>query len=121
LAARKSPAGFTFASLFPVAEQGVVHAVETALALGDPAAALTSMDQLVTRALASAAALLGSAHDAPRDPALVALLLGLEPRSYVKFRSWVREARSGVLVSTDAALLAYGFVLNLRRAVRELA
>lgn len=110
---------FSFASLFPAAEQGVVQVVESALALGDPMAAITSMDQLVARALASGAALVGSSHDAPRDPALVALLLGLEPRRYLKFRSWVREARAGTLLSTEAGLLAYAFVLDLRRALRE--
>jgi signal recognition particle receptor subunit beta len=112
---------FSFASLFPAAEQGVVQVVESALALGDPMAAITSMDQLVARALASGAALVGSSHDAPRDPALVALLLGLEPRRYVKFRSWVREARAGTLLSTEAGLLAYAFVLDLRRALRDVS
>jgi hypothetical protein len=77
------------------------------------------MDQLVARALASGAALAGSAHDAPRDPALVALLLGIEPRRYLKFRSLVREARAGTLISTEAGLLAYAFVLDLRRALRD--
>jgi len=110
---------FTFAALFSTAEQGVVHVVESALALGDPAAALSAMDQLVTRALASGAALAGGAHDAPRDPALVALLLGVEPRRYLKFRSLVREARAGTLLSTEAGLWAYAFVLDLRRALRD--
>jgi len=113
------PAAFSFSSLFSSAEQGVVQVVESALALGDPAAALAAMDQLVARALASGAALAGSAHDAPRDPALVALLLGIEPRRYLKFRSLVREARAGTLLSVEAGLLAYAFVLDLRRALRD--
>jgi mutual gliding-motility protein MglA len=110
---------FSFSSLFPSTEQGVVQVVESALALGDPAAALTAMDQLVARALASGAALAGSAHDAPRDPALVALLLGIEPRRYLKFRSLVREARAGALLSVETGLSAYAFVLDLRRALRD--
>jgi signal recognition particle receptor subunit beta len=110
---------FSFGSLFPSGEQGVVRVVETALALGDPAAAIAAMDQLVARALAAGAALAGSAHDAPRDPALVALLLGIEPRRYLKFRSLVREARAGSLLSAEAGLLAYAFVLDLRRALRD--
>ena len=77
------------------------------------------MDQLVARALASGAALAGSAHDEPRDPALVALLLGVEPRRYLKFRSLVREARAGALLSVEAGLSAYAFVLDLRRALRD--
>jgi mutual gliding-motility protein MglA len=109
----------SFAPLFPNAEKGVVSVVENALALGDPSAAITAMDQLVARALASGAALAGSAHDAPRDPALVALLLGIEPRRYLKFRTLVREARAGTLISAEAALAAYAFVLDLRRALRD--
>jgi signal recognition particle receptor subunit beta len=114
-----APGTFSFAPLFSGAEQGVVRVVESALALGDPAAAITAMDQLVARALASGAALVGSSHDAPRDPALVALLLGVEPRRYLKFRSLVREARAGTLLSVEAGLAAYAFVLDLRRALRE--
>lgn len=114
-----APGAFSFGSLFSSAEQGVVQVVESALSLGDPAAAIAAMDQLVARALASGAALAGSAHDAPRDPALVALLLGIEPRRYLKFRSLVREARAGTLISAEAGLLAYAFVLDLRRALRD--
>jgi signal recognition particle receptor subunit beta len=118
-AAAPAAGGFSFGALFPSSEQGVVQVVESALSLGDPAAAIAAMDQLVARALASGAALAGSAHDAPRDPALVALLLGIEPRRYLKFRSLVREARAGALLSVDTGLLAYAFVLDLRRALRD--
>ncbi len=116
-----SSGSLSFAPLFAAGEQGVVQVVETSLSLGDPAAAVTSMDQLVARALASGAALVGSSHDAPRDPALVALLLGIEPRRYLKFRALVREARAGTLISLEAGLGAYAFVLDLRRALRELS
>ena len=116
---QQTAGAFSFGALFPSAELGVVQVVESALTLGDPAAAITAMDQLVARALASGAALAGSGHDAPRDPALVALLLGVEPRRYLKFRSLVREARSGTLLSVEAGLLAYAFVLDLRRALRD--
>jgi len=114
-----APGAFSFGSLFPSSEQGVVRVVESALALGDPAAALAAMDQLVARALAAGAALAGSAHDVPRDPALVVLLLGVEPRHYLKFRGLVREARAGALLSAESGLLAYAFVLDLRRALRD--
>jgi mutual gliding-motility protein MglA len=117
--AEAADGALSFGPLFGPAEQGVVQVVETSLSLGDPAAAVTAMDQLVARALASGAALVGSAHDAPRDPALVALLLGIEPRRYLKFRSLVREARAGTLISTEAGLQAYAFVLDVRRALRE--
>jgi signal recognition particle receptor subunit beta len=118
-AALPRPDAFSFSLLFPGGEQGVVRVVESALSLGDPAAALTAMDQLVTRALASGAALVGSAHDAPRDPALVALLLGVEPRRYLKFRGLVRQARAGTLISVEAGFWAYAFVLDVRRALRD--
>jgi hypothetical protein len=49
------------------------------------------------------------------------LLLGIEPRRYLKFRALVREARGGSLVSPEAALAAYTFVLDLRRALREVS
>jgi signal recognition particle receptor subunit beta len=113
------PEAFSFSLLFPGSEQGVVRVVESALSLGDPAAALGAMDQLVTRALASGAALAGTAHDAPRDPALVALLLGVEPRRYLKFRGLVRQARAGTLISVEAGFWAYAFVLDVRRALRD--
>ena len=110
---------FSFASLFSATEQGVVHVVESALSLGDPAAALSGMEQLMARTLASGAALAGGAHDSPRDPALVAVLLGVEPRRYLKFRSLVREARAGALVSVESGLWAYAFLLDVRRALRD--
>jgi signal recognition particle receptor subunit beta len=118
-AATSGGSSFSFSALFPTTEHGVVMVVESSLALGDPGAALAAMDQLVARALASGASLVGSSHDTPRDPALVALLLGIEPRRYLKFRALVREARSGSLISIEAALGAYAFLLDLRRVLRE--
>ena len=46
-------------------------------------------------------------------------MLGIEPRRYLKFRSLVREARAGTLLSVEAGLFAYTFVLDIRRALRE--
>jgi mutual gliding-motility protein MglA len=118
-APRNTAGGLTFAPLFSSAEERVVEDVESSLSLGDAGAAVAAMEPLLARSLASAATLLGAAHDAPRDPALVALLLGIEPRRYLRFRSLVREARAGSPISLDAGLLAYGFVLEVRRALRE--
>ncbi len=111
---------FSFGALFPESEQGAVLTAETALSRGDSAAALGAVEQLVSRALASGAALVGSSHDAPRDPGLVVLLLGLEPRRYLRFRAVAREARNGGVISSDAALAAYAFALDVRRALWEL-
>ena len=58
----------------------------------DAVNAILACDVLVTRVLASAAGLVGTL-DAPRDPALVSLLLGLDGPRYLNFRTVVRAAR----------------------------
>ena len=64
---------------------------------------------------------LAGAAEAPRDPALVVLLLGLDGRRYLSFRALVRAARAHEAVGTAAALEAYGFALEVRRALAVLA
>ncbi|MEO6601626.1 MAG: gliding motility protein, partial [Polyangiaceae bacterium] len=68
------------------------------------------------RALASAAALLGGNLEAPRDPATVALLLGLEGRRYLEFRALVRDVRSGRGVNASEALGGYAMAVEVRMA-----
>jgi signal recognition particle receptor subunit beta len=63
-----------------------------------------------------AAGLAGNA-EAPRDPGLVVLLLGLEGRRYLAFRTSVRAARAHEAVSSSEALEAYAFALEVRRAL----
>ena len=108
----------SFAPLFASAERAAVLEVEKALSSGDAPAALLSMDRLVARMLAAAATPLSGAADAPRDPALIVLLLGLPGRRYVAFRSLVRDARTRA-VGTEDALRAYAFVLEIWAARRE--
>ncbi len=107
---------FSFESLWPVPERPAVHELEAALAAGDPARAVALAEQLAARALASAAGVLGSTADAPRDPATVALLLGVDGRRYLEFRALARDARAGREISQIEALAAYTMAIDLRLA-----
>lgn len=106
--------GLSFEVLWPASERGVVQELERALALGDYSRAVACTDRLVARTLASAGALLGGSADAPRDPGLVALLLGLDGRRYLEFRALVRDARAGKSVASLDALRAYATAIEAR-------
>ncbi len=106
---------FTFAELWPETERERVKQVELSLAAGDVLGAVLGCDHLVSRSLASAAVVVGS-FDAPRDPSLACLLLGLDGTRYLNFRTCVRAARhKGALTMRDA-LEAFAFALECRRA-----
>jgi signal recognition particle receptor subunit beta len=111
-----SDAGVSFDLLWPAQERGTVHELEVSLAQGDFERGVTLADQLVARALASAATLLGGNLDAPRDPSTVALLLGLEGRRYLEFRALVRDVRAGRGVSAPDAFAAYAMAIEVRLA-----
>ncbi|HEY2405847.1 MAG TPA: GTPase domain-containing protein [Polyangiaceae bacterium] len=106
---------FSFEALWPMNERPLVRELEGALADGAFDSALAVADQLVARTLASAAGLLGGT-DAPRDPATVVLLLGLDGRRYLAFRSLVRSVRSGGSASASDALGAYALAIEVRSA-----
>ena len=89
---------------------GYVH-----LGMKNYARAVELCDALVSRVFASAAGLFGSA-EAPRDPVLVPVLLGLDGRRYLAFRSTVREARTGTVVDAREALGAFAFAIDARIA-----
>jgi signal recognition particle receptor subunit beta len=108
--------GVSFETLWPVAERATVRELEASLAQGDFERAITLAEQLVSRALASAAALLGGNLDAPREPSTVALLLGLEGRRYLEFRALVRDVRGGRGVNEGEALGAYATAIEVRLA-----
>ncbi len=112
---RDRTAEFSFAPLWAEAEREAARDVEEAIAAHNAAGAVAACDVLVTRVLASAASLAGNA-DAPRDPGVVALLLGLEGRRYLSFRTAVRSARHGEGVTTREALDVYAFAIEARRA-----
>jgi len=115
--ALRAQAGVSFETLWPVTERGTVRDLEASLAQGDFERGITLADQLVARALASAAALLGGNNlDAPRDPSTVALLLGLDGRRYLEFRALVRDVRGGRGVNEGEALGAYATAIEVRLA-----
>jgi signal recognition particle receptor subunit beta len=115
---QSAPAATTwsFEQVFPLGERATVRELESAIASGRTARAVGFAEQLVARALASAASLLGSSLDAPRDPSLLPLLLGLEGPRYLEFRRIVRDARSGREPSAHDALVAYAFAIEARLA-----
>jgi len=92
-----------------------VRRAENYLAAGDWQNAVLSCDLLVARVLASGASLAGTL-EAPRDPALVALLLGLPGPRYLAFRSTVRAARRKEPITPEAAFSAFLFAIEARRA-----
>jgi len=102
--------------LWPEAEVAVARDLEEAIASGDYPTSVLLADQLVARSFAAAAGLLGAMTEAPRDPALVAMLLGLDGRRYLEFRGTVRDTRTGRDVDEDRALSVYAFAIEVRLA-----
>jgi len=120
-ASRSLPSGpaFSFAALWGESDRDVARQAEAALASADAEAAVLVCDVLVTRLLASAAGLSGNA-EAPRDPSLVVLLLGLDGRRYLAFRASVRAARAHEEVTQVDALDAYAFAIEVGRGLAQL-
>jgi len=92
-----------------------VRHAEQLLGARDATGAVLACDVLLTRILASSAGLAGSL-DAPRDPGIVCMLLGLNGRDYLRFRKAVRSARQGDDVSLRDALDCFLFAVSARRA-----
>ena len=114
----RSPVGFSMSDMWPENERESVRQAEAMMAAKDAVNAILACDVLVTRVLASAAGLVGTL-DAPRDPAVVALLLGLDGSRYLHFRTAVRAARHREPVTMKDAFDGFTFALEARRA-REL-
>lgn len=110
-----APGGVSFAQLWPEGEQETVLDVEEAISRGRYWRAIELCEALVSRVLASAAGLFATT-DAPRDAAIVPILLGLDGRRYLAFRSIVREARGDGLITAREALAAYAFAIDVRIA-----
>jgi mutual gliding-motility protein MglA len=110
-----STGGLSFAELWPENERETVRDVEEAIRKGKYWRAIELCEALVSRILAGAAGLFGSS-EAPRDPAVVPLLLGLDGRRYLAFRNTVREARSDGLITSRDALAAFAFAIDARLA-----
>lgn len=111
---------FSMAEFWPEADRDAVRKCEHLLAARDALGAIMACDVLLTRVFASAAGLSGAA-DAPRDPGLVCLLLGLEGRRYVRFRALVRAARQSEDVSFRDALDCFAFLVEARRSMTLVA
>ncbi len=111
----ETPTGVSFAELWPEGEQDTVRDVEEAISRGRYWRAIELCEALVSRVLAGAAGLFGTT-DAPRDAAVVPMLLGLDGRRYLAFRSIVREARGDGLITAREALSAYAFAIECRIA-----
>lgn len=111
----EEPTGVSFAELWPEGEQDMVRDVEDAIRRGRYWRAIDLCEALVSRVLAGAAGLFGT-PEAPRDIAVVPMLLGLDGRRYLAFRSIVREARGDGLITGREALAAYAFAIECRIA-----
>ncbi|WP_437319866.1 GTP-binding protein [Sorangium sp. So ce385] len=107
--------GLSFVALWPTAEREAVAEIEAAIAAERYAVALQRCGALVAGILDKAAELAG-ATDAPRDPAAVPALLGLDGRRYLGFRAAVRRAQTGGEVTERDALKAFAFVIEARLA-----
>ncbi len=113
--ANEKTASLSFADMWPEDERSAVRRAENALASGDFATAVLVCDLLVARVLASGASIAGTV-EAPRDPAVVVVLLGLPGPRYLAFRTTVRAARRKDAIDATAARNAFLFALEARRA-----
>ncbi len=107
--------GFSLSELFASPERPLAKRVEDLLAAGDAPGALDACDELVHRRLAAGTAASGHS-EAPRDPALACILLGIDGRRFLKFRSLVRAVRQGSEGSMSDAMEYYLFLQDVRRA-----
>jgi hypothetical protein len=114
------PPGASFELLWPLPERPLVRELEAALGGGDHVRAFGLVEQLISRALAGAAAAFGT-HEAPRDPVTVALVLGVDSRRYLEFRALAREARAGRGITAVEALGAYALAMQVRLARATIA
>lgn len=117
---RPARQGLSFAPLWSESEQEKPREVEGYIASGDFLRALETMDALLARIFAGASALLRTS-EAPREPTVLPLLLGVDGARYLAFRSLLRDARAGVLPEERSVLAAYAFVVEVRLARDRLA
>jgi mutual gliding-motility protein MglA len=113
LAAPASAEAFSLIELWPPADHESVRRVEQLLGARDAAGAIIACHELLSKALASASALLGAAPQ-PRDPALVVALLGLDTERYLAFRAAAHGVRAKRDATIREALQCYAFVIEAR-------
>lgn len=109
-----SDAGLSFTPLFPAEQAKEVAQLERDLVRGDFRAACLRCDGLFAEHLAEAADALGL-DAGERQPALVALALGMPADRIAELRTAVRAARAGAEVSEALALAAYTVLLEVNR------
>ncbi len=108
-----SEAGMSFSVLWSERERPTVAAVEQAIAEGDATRVASGCELLVSRSLAAVAGVLGATTEAPRDPATVCLLLGIDGRRYLEFRTLARDAKQARLLSRRQLLTLYAFAIDV--------
>jgi len=116
LSSSASSGRFSFAPLWNGSERATVVEVEAALCEGDAVRVASGCEMLVSRSLAAVGGVLGATTEAPRDPATVCLLLGLDGRRYLEFRAAVRDVRSGRRKGPRELMALYAFAIDVRLA-----
>jgi signal recognition particle receptor subunit beta len=109
----------SFAALWEGSEQGTARAAEAALAAGEYGTVVEQAGELISRSLALVASSLGGSAGGGRDPAIVALLLGIDGRRYLAFRGLLRRARAHESLTELDGLHAYAFAIEVRLRERD--
>lgn len=113
--ARPASQELSFAALWSEEERNKILEIERNIANGERLRALEGMDLVVSRIFASTGALLRT-NEAPREPSLIPVLLGINGPRYLGFRAQLRDARAGMLPDERNLLAAYAFVIEVRLA-----
>ena len=106
--------GMSWAALFPAEQAKEISQLEQDLVRGDFRSAALRADALFAENLAEAADELGL-ETSERQPALIALCLGLSAERLRDFRAEIRRARSGAEITERDALDAYAVLIELNR------
>jgi len=112
--ASASVGGVSFATLFEDEGRELATDVERLVSTRRFADAVLAADALLGAVVASTAAVVGS-H---ADPTLAPLLLGIDARRYLGFRSLCRAAETGETIHLEHALAAYALVVDAQLALR---
>jgi signal recognition particle receptor subunit beta len=106
--------GLSWSALFPAEQVKEIVQLEQDIVRGDFRAAALRCDALFSEQLADAAEELGLSAE-ERQPAIVALCLGLSAERWRCLRRVVRSARSGAEISELEALDTYSVLIELNR------
>jgi signal recognition particle receptor subunit beta len=114
-----SAAQLSFAELWPDMDREGVRRAETLIAARDATSAVIACEVLFTRVLAEVSVALGPADHA-REPAMLAMLLGIAGPRYLAFRVVVKAARQKRDVTSRDALDAFLLAIDARKALDRL-